>query len=458
MENTTQEQIDKIFAEQKEFYSTNETKSIVFRKQALKKILCAIEANEQLLADALWKDLHKSYEEAFLTEISIVKGEIKNHIRHLRRWTKPEKVQSPLALFPSTSKIISEPLGNALIIATWNYPVHLLLNPLVGAISAGCCAILRPSPYVPNVSLAIQHLIESVFDKQYIVVIQGNRDVNTMLLEKKFDIIFFTGSPALGKIVMSAAARNLTPVILELGGKAPCIVESETNLKVAAKRIAWGKCLNAGQTCIAPDYVLVQESIKAEFIKAYRQALTELYNGSIKTNKHFARLVNDKAYQRVKKYLTSGNPVVGGEFDDKERFIEPTLLDNVSSESPVMQEEIFGPILPLVTYSTIDEAIQCINARPKPLALYIFGSKSTKNKVLRETSSGGVCVNDTIMHIVNPKLPFGGVGNSGMGKYHGKRSFEIFSNKRAVVFTPTWIDLPVRYMPYRFFALLKKIL
>ncbi len=365
---------------------------------------------------------------------------------------------SPLALFPSQSKIISEPLGNALIIAPWNYPFQLLINPLIAAISSGCTAILKPSPYVPQTSLAIQKMIEETFHKDYIAVVQGNRDINTILLEQKFDLIFFTGSPDLGKIVMKAAAKHLTPVVLELGGKSPCIVNADANIALAAKRIAWGKCLNAGQTCIAPDYVLIQESVKDTFVAAYQTAIEELYGKSVQSSKHFVRMVSDNAYKRVKSYLSDGQAVVGGKFIDSERFIEPTVLDNVSPESPIMTTEIFGPIIPLISFKNIDEAIHFVNARPKPLALYAFGSKNTTDQILSQTTSGGACVNDTIMHIVNHNIPFGGVGNSGMGKYHGKLSFDAFSNRRAVVTTPTIIDLPIRYMPYRFFALMKKIL
>ena len=458
MENMTQEQLEAIIIKQQVFFQSNITKSISFRKQSLKKLLKAIEKHEQAIARALWADLHKSYEEAYLTEISIVTSEIRNHIRNIKRWTNPERILSPLALFPSQSKIISEPLGNALIIAPWNYPFQLLINPLIAAISAGCTAILKPSPYVPETSMAIQKMIEETFHKDYIAVVQGNRDVNNLLLEQKFDIIFFTGSPDLGKIVMSAAAKHLTPVVLELGGKSPCIIHSDANIQLAAKRIAWGKCLNAGQTCIAPDYVLIEESVKETFISAYKKAIEELYGKSVQTSKHFVRMVSDNAYKRVKSYLSDGQVVVGGTYIDSERFIEPTLLDNVSPNSPVMKNEIFGPIIPLLTFQTVDEAIDFVNARPKPLALYAFGSKKTTDHILRHTSSGGACVNDTIMHIVNHNIPFGGVGNSGMGKYHGKLSFDAFSNKRAVVTTPTIIDLPIRYMPYRFFALMKKIL
>ena len=458
MESTSFDIIDGIINAQRSFFLTSTTKSVDYRISALRRLFISIEQNEQILSDAFWTDLHKSYEEAYLTEISLVKSEIKNHIHHLKHWAKPEKKNSPLVLFPSSSKIIYEPYGDALIIAPWNYPFLLLFGPLIGAISAGCCAVLKPSPYVENISTVMQKIIESSFDKKYIAVIQGHHEINTYLLEQKFDIIFFTGSPQLGRIVMTAAAKELTPVVLELGGKSPCIIDKDANIEIAAKRIAWGKSLNAGQTCIAPDYLLIHESIKNKFVNAYKNAIHSFYGNDTIGCKHFVRLVNEKAYKRVKSYLSNGNILAGGHFDDSERYIEPTILDNVNQTSPVMQQEIFGPILPINTYNNIDDAISFINSRPKPLALYFFGKQDIANKILKETSSGGACINDTIMHIVNHNIPFGGVGNSGMGKYHGKLSFEAFSNSRSVITTPTWIDLPVRYMPYKFFKLMKKIL
>ena len=458
MENTSKERIEQIAAAQKAYFSSGATRSYDFRKTQLRTLQKALKKWEGPLCEALWTDLHKSTEEAVLTELSIVGGEIKNHMKHLRKWMKPKCCSTPLKMTPSRSRIISEPLGGALIISPWNYPVQLLLNPLVGAISAGCTAILKPSPYVPNVSATIEKMITESLDEKYIAVVQGNREVNKALLEERFDIIFFTGSPSLGKQVMAAAAKNLTPVVLELGGKSPCIVDKEADIKMAARRIAWGKTLNAGQTCIAPDYLLIHHSRKTQFIEAFAKELKRLHGEDIKSSKHFVRLVSDRAYERVSSYLKDGNIVLGGDTDAKERYIAPTLLDNVSPDAAVMQEEIFGPVLPMITFEKRSEAISFIRKREKPLALYYFGKSSAGKEILRSTSSGGACINDTIMHIANENIPFGGVGNSGMGQYHGEESYKAFSHSRSVVETPTWIDLPFRYMPYKMFGLVKKLL
>lgn len=456
--NTPIEEIKGTIAAQSEFFTSNATLEYRYRKEQLKKLQKAIKVWEKPLCDALWKDLHKSSEEAIMTELSIVAGEIRNHLSHLRCWMKGHRVSTPLKMMPSRSRIISEPLGNALIISPWNYPVQLLLNPLVGAISAGCTAILKPSPYVPSVSRVIEEMISATFDKGYIAVVQGDRDVNRALLEERFDIIFFTGSPELGRRVMAAAAKNLTPVVLELGGKSPCIVDADADINVAARRIAWGKTLNAGQTCIAPDYLLIHHSRQEEFIEAFGKALEKLHGKDVKKSRHFVRIVNDKAFKRISGYLGNGKVTLGGDTDASERYIAPTLLTDVSPDSPVMQEEIFGPVLPMIPFNDRNEAIRFIRNREKPLALYYFGKTSNGKEVIKQTSAGGSCINDTIMHIANDNLPFGGVGNSGMGHYHGKLSFDAFSHRRAIVTTTTLLDLPFRYMPYRMFGLVKKLL
>ena len=458
IENTSSETIKEIKEAQREYFSTGVTLDYKFRYKQLKKLQKALCQWEQPLCDALWKDLHKSKEEAILTELSIVGGEIKNHISHLKSWSKRRLVSTPLKMMPSRSYIINEPLGNALIIAPWNYPVQLLLNPLIGAISAGCTAILKPSPYVPNVSKTMEEMIKSTFDIRYIATVQGDRNVNKALLAERYDIIFFTGSPALGRKVMKAATEHLTPVILELGGKSPCIVDKEADIDIAARRIAWGKTLNAGQTCIAPDYLLIHESKKTEFIKSFAKEIVKLHGKNPAESNHYVRMVNDRAFERVSSYLSNGNIVFGGETNSKERYIAPTLLDNVSTDSPVMQEEIFGPILPIITFKERKEILHFIRKREKPLALYYFGKTKTGYEIIKHISSGGACINDTIMHIANENIPFGGVGNSGMGRYHGKESFDAFSHKRSVVVTPTQIDLPFRYMPYKMFELVKKLL
>ena len=461
MTSTTIEQIVSIRKAQKDFFKSGATLDLKFRKAMLKKFLAAMEKWEPVLTDALWTDLHKSYEEAYLTEISLVKGEIKTHIRHLVKWAKRRKAATPVKLFPSRSYIVKEPLGNSLIISPWNYPVQLLLNPLVGAISAGCTAVLKPSPYVPNVSKAIEDMIADTFAPEYIATVQGHRDVNTALLEQRWDLIFFTGSPALAKTVMAAAAQNLTPVILELGGKSPCIIDKTADIPTTAKRLAWGKTLNSGQTCIAPDYILIHEDVKEAFVKAFGEEVVKLHGIDIKADKHYVRMVNDKAFERVSSYLKDGKTVYGGATDASERFIEPTILDNVSLDSPVMTEEIFGPVFPMVTLKGDDfkqQVIDFVTSREKPLAFYYFGKESDGWDIIGKTSSGGGCINDVIMHIANENIPFGGVGTSGMGRYHDKESVEAFSHTRSIVSTGTWIDLPFRYMPYKMFGLVKKLL
>ena len=456
--NTPITEIKSIIDAQRDYFASNVTLDRKFRKEQLKKLQQALLKWEKPLCDALWADLHKSAEEAIMTELSIVSGEIKNHLSHLRCWMKSRRVSTPLKMMPSCSRIVSEPLGCSLIMSPWNYPVQLLLNPLVGAISAGCTAILKPSPYVPNVSRVIEEMITATFDKRYVAVVQGNREVNKALLDERFDIIFFTGSPELGRKVMAAAAKNITPVVLELGGKSPCVVDKDADIEVAARRIAWGKTLNAGQTCIAPDYLLIHRSREKEFVEAFRKALTRLHGNDIKASRHYVRLVTDKAFARVSGYLKDGKVVLGGSTDAKERYIEPTLLTDVSPDSPVMQEEIFGPVLPMIPFDDRKEALDFIRKREKPLALYYFGKVKDGKDFIRLTSAGGSCINDTIMHIANENIPFGGVGNSGMGHYHGKLSFEAFSHQRPVVTTTTLLDLPFRYMPYKMFGLVKKLL
>ena len=455
--NTSAERITHIVAAQRKYFRSGATLSLAMRRKSLQRLLAAIEKWERPLAEALWTDLHKSYEEAYMTELSIVTGEIRNHLRHLKSWAAPRKCSTPLKMFPSSSRVISEPLGVSLIISPWNYPVQLLLNPLVGAISAGCTAVLKPSPYTPHVAEVVEQMIGETFDEAYVAVVQGNREVNALLLAERYDLIFFTGSPSLGKRVMEAAARNLTPVVLELGGKSPCIVDCDADIAVAARRIAWGKSLNAGQTCIAPDYLLVHKAVKEEFVEALGREFRALLGNEPQKSNHFVRIVNDKAFERLVGYLDGAHVVIGGHYDRSERFIEPTVIDSVTADSAVMQEEIFGPIFPLMTFATIDEVVEFVTDREKPLALYYFGHDNAKH-ILRHTSSGGACINDTILHIANENLPFGGVGNSGMSAYHGRNSFDVFSHQRAVVKTPTWLDLPFRYMPYKWFWLAKSIL
>ena len=429
MENTPESKIISIREAQKAYFHGGATLNVSFRKNMLKRLLAAMDMWEERLCDALWTDLHKSYEEAYLTEISIVKAEIRTHIKHVAKWARRKKAATPIKLFPGRSYIVKEPLGNSLIISPWNYPVQLLLNPLVGAISSGCTAILKPSPYVPTVSKVIEDMITETFPQEYIAVVQGNRNVNTALLEQRWDIIFFTGSPALAKTVMTAAAKYLTPVVLELGGKSPCIIDETADLKVAARRIAWGKTLNSGQTCIAPDYILIHKNIKDAFVKAFNEEVKNLHGQDIKADKHYVRMVNDKAFERVAGYIKDAQVLCGGSTDAETRFIEPTLIDNPPLDSPVMTEEIFGPVFPMITiddkgtiqgqsrsYGSFLQAVrEFVTSREKPLAFYYFGKESDGWDLIRITSSGGGCINDVIMHIANENIPFGGVGNSGIG-------------------------------------------
>lgn len=462
MENTTDERIDRIVQAQRDFFNSGATLDVNFRRQMLKRLLQAMEKWEDRLAQALWTDMHKSYEEAYLTEISIIKSEIRTHLKNVGNWARKKAAPTPLKLFPSRSYIVKEPLGCSLIIAPWNYPVQLLLNPLIGAISAGCTAVLKPSPYVPEVSQTIASMISEAFEEEYICVVQGNRDVNKALLGKRWDMIFFTGSPSLAREVMTAAARNLTPVVLELGGKSPCIIDRTADMATAARRIAWGKTLNCGQTCIAPDYILIHKDVKDSFVKEFARQVQILHGEDIRKDRHYVRMVNQKAFERVAGYIKEGNILYGGECDAEERFIGPTLMDNVRLDSPVMTEEIFGPVFPVITMeddgSFIDKVAEFINSREKPLALYYFGKESDGWEIIRRTSSGGGCINDVIMHIANERIPFGGVGNSGMGRYHDKYSFEAFTHTRSILSTGTWTDLPFRYMPYRMFRLIKRFL
>ncbi|QAA83268.1 aldehyde dehydrogenase [Aequorivita sp. H23M31] len=455
---TSEASIIRLITEQKAFFATHQTKDIEFRLAQLRKLKDAILQNQKNIEDALYKDLHKSPEEVFLTEISLVLSEIDNHIKYLKKWAKPKKVPTPIHLQPSSSKIIYEPLGVALIIAPWNYPFQLLFNPLVGSISAGCCAVLKPSPDASNIAKVMEEIISETFDSNYISVIQGGRETNTILFAQKFDIIFFTGSPKVGRVVMKAASENLIPVILELGGKSPCIVDRDADLAIAAKRIIWGKLINAGQTCIAPDYLFVHSSIKDELLNKIKSNILLMYGENIKESRFYPRIINESAFKRLSGLLDEGKIFYGGEGDLEDLFFPPTIIDEVKPHFKIMQEEIFGPILPVMTYENLDEPLEYINKNEKPLAFYYFGGNKKARKVLTKTSSGGACINDVLLHIGNHNMPFGGVGNSGMGSYHGRESFLAFSHKRAVLTSPTWFDLSLKYVPFKHFKWIKKFL
>ncbi len=439
--------IAQIANKQRLFFESGITRSYEFRIGALQALKAAIRENEQRLCDALKKDLNKPSSESYLCELGIVYDEIGYHLKHLKKWMRNKKVPTPLAQFSSKSFISPEPYGTVLIMSPWNYPVQLCLAPLVGAVSAGNCAVIKPSAYAPAVSQALLDILSQTFEEEYIAVITGGREENTALLEQTFDYIFFTGSVSIGKTVMEAASKHLTPVSLELGGKSPVIVDQTADLKVAARRIAFGKTLNAGQTCVAPDYLFIEECVKDEFAAHYRAALEEFFPYDDMSD--LPHIVNQKHFDRLIGLMQNENILLGGKNDPSTLFIEPTLLDGITFESPVMQEEIFGPILPILTFTEIETCIDYIRKQPKPLALYLFTrNKQTENTILDTCSFGGGCINDTVIHLATPYMGFGGVGASGMGSYHGKFSFDTFSHYRSIVKKRFFPDLKMRYRPY----------
>ncbi|TYQ24788.1 aldehyde dehydrogenase [Pseudanabaena sp. UWO310] len=436
-------------AKQRLFFAGNKTKDYEFRVSQLQKLAQLIKENEKLILDAVYADLHKPTIEVFSSEILIALSEIRYVLKHLKAWMKPQKVGTPLNLFPSSSYIYTEPLGVVLIIAPWNYPFSLNIQPLIGAIAAGNCAILKPSEYAPHTAKAIAQIINEHFDPNFITVIEGGLDINQALLAEKFDHIFFTGSTAIGKIVMEAAAKHLTPVTLELGGKSPCIVDEECDLETTAKRIIWGKFYNAGQTCVAPDYLLVSKSIKPVLIEKLLRYVKTFFGENPQQSPDFARIVNDRQFDRLVSLLNEGKILIGGQTDKSDRYIAPTIIDGISIHAKIMGEEIFGPILPVLEYDQISDAIALIKSQSQPLALYLFSNnKQKQEKILQEISFGGGCFNDTILHLANLELPFGGVGNSGMGSYHGKATFDRFSHRKSILKNSFRFDLKLRYPPY----------
>ncbi|HCY1357778.1 TPA: aldehyde dehydrogenase [Staphylococcus aureus] len=444
--------IEQKFYDIKAFFNTQQTKDISFRKEQLKKLSKAIKSYESDILEALYTDLGKNKVEAYATEIGITLKSIKNARKELKNWTKTKNVDTPLYLFPTKSYIKKEPYGTVLIIAPFNYPFQLVFEPLIGAIAAGNTAIIKPSELTPNVARVIKRLINETFDANYIEVIEGGIEETQTLIHLPFDYVFFTGSENVGKIVYQAASENLVPVTLEMGGKSPVIVDETANIKVASERICFGKFTNAGQTCVAPDYILVHESVKDDLITALSKTLREFYGQNIQQSPDYGRIVNLKHYHRLTSLLNSAqmNIVFGGHSDEDERYIEPTLLDHVTNDSAIMQEEIFGPILPILTYQSLDEAIAFIHQRPKPLSLYLFSEdENATQRVINELSFGGGAINDTLMHLANPKLPFGGVGASGMGRYHGKYSFDTFTHEKSYIFKSTRLESGVHLPPYK---------
>jgi len=441
--------IDQIVEDQRGFFKTDATKPLEYRLAALKKLRAVIKKNEANIYAALKDDLNKSEFESYMTEIGMVYEDLSFQEKHLPKWIKPQRVRTPLAQFHARSFVISEPYGVALIMSPWNYPFLLTISPLIAAIAAGNCAVVKPSAYSPRTTQVIADIVAECFPPEYVTVVQGGRNENAALLEQRFDYIFFTGSVAVGRLVMEKAAKYLTPISLELGGKSPCIIDKSADLKLAAKRLAFGKLVNAGQTCIAPDYLFVHKEVKEELVVYLQQHITEMLGSSPLDNPDFPSIINEKQFNRLVSLIDQENVLFGGKTRGV-RQIEPTLLDNITAESKIMQEEIFGPILPIMTYSSIDEVVDYVVSHEKPLALYLFtGDKAVEKRILSSVSFGGGCINDTIVHIATSYMGFGGVGNSGTGAYHGKKSFETFTHQKSVMKRYNWIDLPMKYHPYQ---------
>ncbi len=442
----TSESISAAVQLQKDFFRTGQTKSKDYRKRMLHTLAVQVRKYEKEICNALKLDLNKSETEAFVTEIGILLEEIKFTLKHLDKWMKPEKVKTAKTHIGSKGIRVAEPYGVTLIIAPWNYPFQLQLAPLIGAIAAGNTAILKPSELTPHTSALLSKLVEETFDPAYVAVLEGGVSTTSLLLDQPFDYIFFTGSVPVGKIVMEAAAKRLIPVTLELGGKSPCIVDKTANLELAAKRILFGKLINAGQTCIAPDYLFLHQGIKKPFIKELKRVIVNFYGENAIENEEFTKIVNHRHFHRLKRYLSDGEVLFGGQTDENKLKINPTLIKPQDLSSPLMTEEIFGPILPILEYDDIQEVIDFINSRPKPLALYLFTtSDQVEKQVIESTSFGGGCINDTLMHIATPYLPFGGVGESGMGTYHGEASFQTFSHFKSVLKQTNRFDFSFRY-------------
>ncbi|MFA5417052.1 MAG: aldehyde dehydrogenase [Bacteroidales bacterium] len=445
----TDKEMISVFNRQVEYFRRQSTKSLTFRLDALRKLKSAIIRFESEIMAALYADLHKSEFESYISEVGIVLDEISSHIRQLKRWMKPERVDSGILTFPSRSMIISEPKGQVLIIAPWNYPFQLVMAPLAGVISAGNTAIIKPSEISKHTSAVIEKLIVATFESKYIAVFQGDASVSRNLLQRKFDHIFFTGSPRVGGIVMQEAAKQLIPVTLELGGKSPCIVDREIDIKLTARRIVWGKFLNAGQTCVAPDYLMVHADVEEPLLKELGEAIKAFYGENPELSDAYPRMISKAAVVRLATFIEEGIVVHGGKFSVEDQYVEPTIMTNISPDAELMQQEIFGPVLPVFTYTELDEVAKFVNTRPKPLALYCFSNnRAFVKRILTELPAGGVTVNDTLMHYGNNRLPFGGTGNSGLGQYHGKFSFDVFSHKKAVMVRATWLDVPLRYPPF----------
>ena len=454
--------ISEIVKKQKAFFRSGKTKNLNFRIEQIKKLNKLVQQHEKEIYDALNHDLNKPHYESMMVETGPFYAEIKHTLKHIREWATPEIVPTSLFNTPGASKIIREPYGNVLIIAPWNYPFQLTFSPLVGAMAAGNCAILKPSEHAPHTSAIMKKIINQHFEEEYIHVIEGGVKETQELLHERWDYIFYTGGPEVGRIIYQAAAKHLTPVTLELGGKSPCVVHKDADIKLAAKRIAWGKWINSGQTCLAPDYLFVHAEVKDKLVDALKNAVNNSYGNDPINSSDYCKIINEKHYNRLKGYLNDGEILFGGKYDDEKLKIEPTVLFNPPFHSTVMTEEIFGPILPVYTYNNIQEVIEFVNSREKPLATYLFSkSSSVQRQYLDHTSSGGVTINDTVLHISSSEMPFGGVGESGLGAYHGKYSFDTFSHKKSVLYRgPQPLDNYLRFPPYKQsrFKLMKSLL
>lgn len=434
---------------QKVFFDSEKTRDVSYRIKYLKRLGLAIKLHEKDIMEALKKDLNKAPFEAYATEIGIVLEELRYVLKHINSWAVPKRVTTPIVNYISTCKVFPEPYGIVLVMSPWNYPFQLTIAPLIGAIAAGNCVVVKPSNYSPYTSKVIELILSEVFKEEYVTVILGGRETNQTLLEQKFDYIFFTGSVEVGKLVMSSAAKNLTPVTLELGGKSPCIVDETADLELAARRIIWGKYVNAGQTCVAPDYLLVHHSVKEELIEKMKGYIVSFY-GSDGKYEELPKIINQKHYARLLELIEGEKIIAGGVGIKATNQITPTILDHITWDSRIMQEEIFGPILPIIVFNNLNEIVARINSRPKPLALYFFTkSKERERKIIQSISFGGGCINDTIMHLATSHAPFGGVGESGMGGYHGKASFDTFSHHKNVMNKSLKFDIPLRYPPYK---------
>lgn len=444
----TKSDLDAIMIKQRQFFATGATKDVKNRLKHLKKLKQAIKDNEDNICDALSSDFGKSPFETYVSEIGTILVELGHTISHLKSWAKPKRGRTPISHLPGRSRVYAEPYGTVLVIAPWNYPFNLAMAPVIGALSAGNTLFLKPSGAAPATSRILYNILTGIFPNEWVAVFQ-EEEVKKTILDLQYDYIFFTGGSEVGRMVMEKAAVHLTPLTLELGGKSPCIVMDDADFTIAARRVAWGKFFNCGQTCVAPDYLLITEKAKKPFFEAVQKEIKKFYGENPASSPDFARIINDRHWARVEKLLHKGKIVIGGESDRKTRYIAPTIIDGISPKDPIMQEEIFGPVLPVITITSLDDAISFINERPKPLALYLFTSKRKNSKrVINETSYGGGCVNDTLKHFANGHIPFGGVGASGMGSYHGKGSFDTFTHYKSVYYNVNFFDNPFIYAPY----------